>query len=104
MNDEREPIEYITRENVSSRRIWLGMKYWQSQPVLQQISSVSKPKRKINLNVSELRKVVRGERGGEVQGLRTPGECMFLLTDQGLLEAREALEKKVGGLVLCRVA
>jgi len=31
------------------------------------------------------------------------GETMFLATDRGVLEVREALEKKVGGLVLCRV-
>lgn len=104
VNDVHEPIEYITRQNVASRRIWLGLKYWESQPVLHQISSVSKPKRKINLNLAQLRQVLRGDRGGQVDGLRTPGECIFLLTDQGLLEAREAVEKKVGGLALCRVS
>jgi small subunit ribosomal protein S8 len=32
------------------------------------------------------------------------GECLFLSTDRGVLEVREAMERKVGGLVLCRVS
>lgn len=102
-NDEVEDIEPITRDNVASRRLWLGLKYWRNQPVLGKMSLVSKPKRRIRLNVEELRGIVRGEGAGYVAGLRSPGECLFLSTDRGILEARECVEKRIGGLALCRV-
>lgn len=38
-----------------------------------------------------------------VAGLRSPGESLYLSTDKGIMEARECVEKKMGGLVLCRV-
>lgn len=81
----------------------MGLKYWQSQPVLSKISLVSKPTRRITIDVAGLREVVRGERSDYVEGLRSPGESLYLSTDQGVKEARECVEKKIGGLVLCRV-
>ncbi|KAF3357546.1 hypothetical protein VdG1_03334 [Verticillium dahliae VDG1] len=30
------------------------------------------------------------------------GECIFLMTDQGMMEGREALSRNMGGIVLCR--
>lgn len=81
----------------------MGLKYWQSEPVMRNLQMISTPKRKINLGISELKKIVRGETAGQVRGLRSPGECIFLSTDLGLLEARECVEKHVGGLALCRV-
>jgi ribosomal protein S8 len=104
INDEERPIEKLTRENIASSRIWLGMKYWQGEPVIREIEPVSQPKRKITLSVSELRDVIRGKKRGMVNGLRSPGECMFLLTSEGLMEARDCIEKNVGGLVLLRVS
>ncbi|KAJ9224294.1 hypothetical protein DTO027B5_4074 [Paecilomyces variotii] len=103
VNDESQGVEPITQSNVASRRLWLGLKYWQSEPVLSKMTLVSKPKRRINLDVPGLRQIIRGEKSGYVEGLRSPGECLFLSTDRGILEARECVEKKVGGLVLCRV-
>jgi ribosomal protein S8 len=97
-------VEPISQENVASRRLWLGLKYWQSEPVLGKLTPVSKPKRRINIDLPGLRSVIRGSRSGPVEGLRSPGECLFLATDQGVMEARQCVEKKVGGLVLCRVA
>lgn len=64
---------------------------------------VSKPTRRVNIDVEGLRRVVRGEESGFVAGIRSPGESLYLSTDQGILEARECVEKKLGGLVLCRV-
>lgn len=96
-------MEPVTQSNVSSRRLWLGLKYWQSEPVLGKMSLVSKPKKRVTLDLRELRRVIRGERSGNVDGLRSPGECLFLATDKGVMEARECVEKKVGGLVLCRI-
>ncbi|KAL4891754.1 ribosomal protein S8 [Aspergillus ambiguus] len=102
-NDEAQGVEPVTQSNVASRRLWLGLKYWQSEPVLGKMSMVSKPKRRINIDVAGLRQVIRGEKSGYVEGLRSPGESLYLSTDRGIMEARECVEKKVGGLVLCRV-
>jgi ribosomal protein S8 len=97
---ETEPV---TQANIATRRLWLGLKYWQSDPVLGKITAVSKPKRRITMDLPALRRVIRGSRSGTVDGLRSPGECLFLATDRGIMEARECVEKKVGGVVLVRV-
>lgn len=102
-----KPMEPITTANVASRRLWLGLKYWDSKPVLAACRPVSKPSRRIEIRPEELARVVRGFPtkidAGVVQGLKL-GECLFLDTPEGVLEAREALEKKVGGRMLCRVS
>jgi ribosomal protein S8 len=64
---------------------------------------VSKPKKRIWLDVESLALIVRGRRAGYVDGLTRPGECLFVSTDRGVLEARECVERKVGGMILCRV-
>lgn len=102
-NDEVEGVEPITRDNIASRRLWLGLKYWRNEPVLGKMKMVSKPTRRITIDVEGLRRVVRGEEAGYVAGLRSPGESLYLSTDRGIMEARECVEKKLGGLVLCRV-
>jgi ribosomal protein S8 len=104
MSEENEGLEPVTQSNVASRRLWLGLKYWQSEPVLGWITPISRPKQRITLDVASLRRIVRGEgASNHVEGLRSPGECLFLATDRGLMEARECVEKNVGGLALCRV-
>ncbi|KAJ6187232.1 hypothetical protein N7519_002140 [Penicillium mononematosum] len=89
--------------SVTLQRLWLGLKYWQNESVLGKIKMVSKPTRRVNIDVEGLRRVVRGEESGFVAGIRSPGESLYLSTDRGILEARECVEKKLGGLVLCRV-
>lgn len=102
-NAEGAEIEPITRENVASRRLWLGMKYWNSEPVLEKMSLVSKPTRRLWMDVEGLRRIVLGKQSGYVRGLTKPGECMYVSTDQGILEARECVERKIGGMLLCKV-
>lgn len=96
--------EPVTQSNVSSRRLWLGLKYWQNEPVMGKLIPVSKPKRKINLTIPGIRAVHSGQRYGMVDGLRSPGELLFLLTNRGLMESRQCLERNVGGMVLCRMS
>lgn len=64
---------------------------------------VSKPTKRIWMDVEGLEKLVRGRKEGTVDGLKKIGECIFVSTDRGVLEARECVERKVGGMVLCRV-
>ncbi|EON62555.1 30S ribosomal protein S8 [Coniosporium apollinis CBS 100218] len=89
--------------NAARRRLWLGLKYWNNDPVISKMGLVSKPTKRIWLNSQDIGKIARGFEAGYVKGLTRPGECLFVSTDRGVLEARECAEKKVGGLMLCRV-
>jgi ribosomal protein S8 len=102
-NDEQGSVGPVTQENVASQRLWLGLKYWQNEPVLGKMTLISKPKKRVSLDVEGLRRIVHGKQSGGVRGLRSPGECIFLATDRGVMEARECVEKKIGGMALCRV-
>ena len=64
---------------------------------------ISKPTRRIWLTSEELGKITRTREAGFVKGLTRPGECMFVTTDRGVLEARDCVERRLGGMVLCRV-
>lgn len=97
---EAEPV---TSANVATRRLWVGLKYHDNEPVMRTVTSVSKPKRPITLKLPELQNVARGFERGYVKGL-SMGELLFVDTDQGVLEVREALEKKKGGLILARIS
>jgi small subunit ribosomal protein S8 len=102
-----KPPEPVTTANASTRRIWLGLKYWDGKPVLSKARAVSKPSRLVNVEVEELARIARGlptkVTGGIIPGLNL-GECIYVGTSEGILEAREALAKKVGGLLICRVS
>lgn len=102
-NDEVIDEGPITQENVSSRRLWVGMKYYNSRPVLEKMRLVSKPKRRVWMPIRDIEALVRGERRGYVNGLRGIGESMFVTTDRGIMEARECVERRIGGMLLCRV-
>lgn len=95
--------EPVTSANVASRRLWLGLKYWEGRPVMRALEPVSRPSRLVTLRLPDLHRVARGFPAGYVRGLGL-GECLFLSTDKGVLEVREALERKAAGVVLCKVS
>jgi len=64
---------------------------------------VSKPTKRVWMDVEGLAKLVRGKDANYVKGLTRPGECLFVSTDRGILESRECVDRKVGGMLLCRV-
>lgn len=98
----RSAADAIPR-NRALQRLWLGLKYWNNEPVLSRMTLVSKPTKRIWLNSQDLAVIVRGYEANQVKGLTRPGECLFITTDRGVFEARECVEKKLGGMVLCRV-
>jgi ribosomal protein S8 len=100
---EEQTHEIHVPENPARRRLWLGLKYWQNEPVLKNMKLVSKPTRRIWLTSEDLGKITRTREASYVKGLTHPGECMFVTTDRGILEARECVERQLGGMVLCRV-
>ncbi|GAB7353638.1 hypothetical protein MBLNU459_g4050t1 [Dothideomycetes sp. NU459] len=100
---ESDILEQVTQQNRASRRLWLGMKYWDGEPVLRKMRMLSKPTKRIWLNSDELGQIVRGKDAQFIRGMRGVGECIFVSTDRGIMEARECVERKIGGMVLCRV-
>ncbi|KAF2476438.1 ribosomal protein S8 [Lindgomyces ingoldianus] len=101
---KEQVYEVHVPQNPARRRLWLGLKYWNNEPVLKHMRLISKPTRRIWLNSEDLGKITRTRQAGFVKGLTSPGECMFVTTDRGILEARECVERRVGGMVLCRVS
>jgi ribosomal protein S8 len=100
----QEKVEHVTvPQNPARRRLWLGLKYWNNEPVLKNMKLISKPTRRIWLTSQDLGKITRTRESSYVKGLTHPGECMFLTTDRGILEARECVERQLGGMALCRV-
>jgi len=93
----------VTQTNVSTRRLWVGLKYYNNTPVLSKLQMVSKPTRRVWMGVQDLEGLVLGDRRGYVKGLRAVGESMYVSTDRGILEVRECVERKTGGMLLCRV-
>ena len=65
---------------------------------------VSKPTRRIHIDCEGLGRLTRGKEANYVKGLATPGECLFISTDRGIMEVRECVERRVGGMALCRVS
>jgi small subunit ribosomal protein S8 len=98
----RDPVfTPTTQENISTRRLWLGLKYFDNEPVLSRMSLVSKPKQRIWMGVAGLEDLAAGRKHDYVEGLQ-PGEVMFLSTDKGIFELRDAIERQIGGQLLCR--
>lgn len=95
--------------NPAQRRLWLGLKYWNNEPVISKMQLVSKPTRRMKLDAKEIGKVSRGSTGRSaegvmVNGLSKIGECLFVRTaGMGLLESRECSERGTGGMPLVRV-
>jgi len=101
--DPSAPIENVTRHNIASRRLWVGLKYWNSERVLEEVQLISKPTRRIWMDVEGIKDLVLGKKHGYVKGLSRPGECLYVSTDRGILESRECIERKIGGMLICRV-
>ena len=96
-------VEPVTQENVSSRRLWVGLKYYNNRPVLEKMRLVSKPTRRVWMPVLDLEGLAKGEQRGYVRGMRGIGEAMFVSTDRGIMEIRECIERRIGGMLLARV-
>lgn len=93
-----------TQENISRRRLWLTLKYYDNEPVLSKLQLISKPKKKIWMGVKGLQQLAGGK---QYDFVHPPvlGEVFFLTTDKdkGVIDMREAIERRIGGQLLCRV-
>ena len=66
------------------------------------MSLISKPTRTIRAKVADLRKLIAGRKAGIANPMHNPGDCMFVSTEIGIMEAREAVERVRGGVLLVR--
>ena len=71
--------------------------------MIEKMSMISKPTRRVWMDVEGLGDLVRGMDANGVKGMRVVGESIFVSTDRGVLEARECVERRIGGMLLCRV-
>jgi len=88
----------------AQRRIWADLKYRNDLPVLTNMELVSKPSKRIIMDLSEIRQICSGRRAQTIKPLGL-GEVAVVKTknkEHEWLEAREALKLMIPGEVVCR--
>ncbi|TFK41580.1 ribosomal protein S8, partial [Crucibulum laeve] len=83
----------FTKVGEAQRRIWADLKYRDDQPVLRNMELVSKPSKRVIMDVSEIRLLCSGRRAQTIKPLGM-GEVAVVRTkdkEHEWLEAREAL-------------
>ena len=88
----------------SQKRIWAQLKYREDLPVLNKMELISKPSKRVYMDVGEIRLICSGRRCGVTQPIGM-GEIVVVKThdkENEWIEAREALALKLGGEVICR--
>lgn len=97
------PVE-VTADNVSSRRLWLALKYRQNKPVLSKLQLISKPNRRLYASAAELREFANGNKIRQVTPIM-PGEVVFVRPrgTKDIVNIHEAVQKDLDGELLCRV-
>lgn len=84
--------DYSTSKNDNgSNDLTIELKYAEGQPVIREITRVSKPGRRVYSPINDVPRVYNG------LGIS------ILSTPRGVLSDREAREANVGGEILCRV-
>ena len=81
----------VSKKDNGSADVTVELKYSEGQPVIREISRISRPGRRVYSKVTE---VPRFYNGLGISILSTP---------RGVLSDKEALEANVGGELLCRV-
>lgn len=99
-----DPEEFLSAK-LKNQRIWLDLKYRDELPVLSAAQVVSKPSKRVMLSPDDVRRICSGQMANFVKPLGM-GEVAVLkdLKEAGRwYEAREALQKGIGGEILCRM-
>jgi small subunit ribosomal protein S8 len=102
---------YETPANVAQKRLWMNLKYGgisPDAPVLTSMRCISKPSRRVFASSEELFEVASGRKCRRLQylGLKTPlvpGEVLAINTPEGVVDLHTAVDKNLGGEVLCTV-
>lgn len=92
----------ITPDNISTRRLWIGLKYRENKPILSSCRLISKPSARVYLSHNDMRKLCSGVTVRLIKPLQ-PGELILVQTRDSVVEINEAVAKKLDGQVLCRI-
>lgn len=99
---DQGPVD-VTPDNISTRRLWMDLKYRENNPVIREIKLILKPGRKVNLTASEVKALASGMAVRFIEPLQ-PAEIIFVQTKPTeILEIQEAAKRGTNGLALCRV-
>lgn len=88
----------------SQRRIWADLKYRDELPVLSSMELISKPSKRLYMELGDIRLICSGRRAQGVKPLGM-GEIAVVKTnhrEHEWLEAREAVLLKLDGEMICR--
>ncbi|EGO03412.1 hypothetical protein SERLA73DRAFT_101499 [Serpula lacrymans var. lacrymans S7.3] len=94
----------FNRVGDAQRRIWADLKYRDDRPVLNGMELISKPSRRVFMDIGEIRRLCSGRRAQTIKPLGM-GEIAVVHTkskEHEWLEAREALQLNLDGEVICR--
>ncbi|GMM33387.1 mitochondrial 37S ribosomal protein [Saccharomycopsis crataegensis] len=100
-DDPNSPVD-ITPDNISSRKLWLSLKYRDNQPVLSHISLVSKPNLKIKLSPTEIKALASGLYVRKIKPLQPAETILVKADDNEILDLQQVAAKNLGGMPLCR--
>lgn len=92
----------VTPDNISTRRLWLTLKYRENKSVIRSCKLISKPSVRIFLENKDLRRLCMGTTVRHVQPLQ-PGELILVKVKDALLDINEAVQKKLSGELICRI-
>lgn len=101
--DAPSPLEF-SNVGVAQQRIWADLKYRNDRPVLNEMELISKPSKRVFMSLAEIRLICSGRRAQTIKPLGM-GEIAVVRTkdkEHEWLEAREALQLKIPGEVICR--
>ncbi|ORY85406.1 ribosomal protein S8 [Leucosporidium creatinivorum] len=96
-----DPASFVDAR-VSEKRVWAELKYRSERPVLNKMSLVSHPSRRVFMDKDEVARFVKGARVKFVPGL-VLGEIAMIHSRKGWVEGREAVRRGLGGEVIARV-
>ncbi|PWN52992.1 ribosomal protein S8 [Violaceomyces palustris] len=93
------------RSNLASRRLWIDLKYRpDDRPVLESMSLVSKPSRKLVMDDQELLRFSTGRRAKFVKPLEMGEIGIVDCGKMGWWEVRDAIKRRLSGEVVARVS
>ncbi|KAJ7201674.1 mitochondrial ribosomal protein subunit S8 [Mycena pura] len=99
------PAAFLTdTASDAQKRIWAELKYRNDLPALHHMEVISKPSKRVFMELAELRRLCTGRRAQNVKPLGL-GEIIVVRThdaENEWLEAREAVQMKLAGEVICR--
>ncbi|EGW33407.1 uncharacterized protein SPAPADRAFT_55289 [Spathaspora passalidarum NRRL Y-27907] len=96
-----EPTE-VTPDNISSRRLWIDLKYRNNRSVIRDIQLISKPGKRVNLSQEDVKALASGLPVRKITPLQ-PAEAIFIKADNEIYEVHEAAQRNLSGQALFRV-